>query len=96
MAQEGGSLGATGALSNPNAQCMTHSSVNKIYGNWNACYLCGFDIKDGHSSMTCPRDWHKPTHIKAFTHGNAQSYIAADYNCCTKGIHKTVLSKVAF
>jgi hypothetical protein len=96
MAQGGGNPGATGALYNPNAQRMTHSNVNKIYGNWNASCFCGSDIKDGHTSMTCPRGWCKPTHIEAFIRWNAQSYIAAGYYCCTKGMHKTVLTKAAF
>ncbi len=47
MAQGGGHPGATGALYNPNAQRITHSNVNKLYGNWNACYSCRFDIEDG-------------------------------------------------
>jgi hypothetical protein len=96
MACGGGNQGATGTLFNPNAQRMTHLNVNKFYGNWNACYLCGFDIEDGHTSMTCPRDWRKPIHIEAFTRANAQSYIAAGYDCCTKRMHKTVLPKAAF
>jgi hypothetical protein len=66
------------------------------YGNWTACYSCGFDIKDGHTSKTCPRDWRKSTHIEAFTRGNAQSYITAGYDCCTRGMHKTVLPNAGF
>jgi hypothetical protein len=96
MAQGDGNPGTTGALYNPNVQHMTHSNINKLYGNWDACYMCRFDIKDGHTSMTCPQDWHKMTHIKAFTHGNAQTYIAAGYNCCTRGMHKTILPNAAF
>ncbi len=75
---------------------MTYSNVNKVYGNWNACYSCGFDIEDGHTLMTCLRDWRKLTHIEAFTLRNAQSYIVAGYDCCTRGMHKTVLPKAAF
>ncbi len=96
MARGGRNPGTTGALYNPNVQCMTHSNINKLYGNWNACYSCGFDIKDGHTLKTYPRDWHKPTHIKAFTRGNAQSYIAAGYDCCTRGMHKTIPPNAAF
>ncbi len=96
IAQGGGYPGATGALYNLNAQHMTHSNLNKLFGYWNACYLCGFDIEDGHTLKTCPRDWRKPTHIKAFTRRNAQSYIAVGYNCCTRGMHKTILPNAAF
>ncbi len=96
MVRGEGNQGATGALYNPNAQHMTHSNVKTIHGNWNACYSFGFDIKDGYTLMTCPRDWCKPTHIEAFTRANVQSYIAAGYGCCTKGMHKTVLPKASF
>ncbi len=96
IAQGGGNPGVTGALYNPNAQRMTHSNPNKLFGNWNACYLCGFDIDDRYTLKTCPRDWCKPTHIEAFIQGNAQSYIAAGYDCCTRGMHKTVLPNAAF
>ncbi len=56
IAQGGGNPGATGALYNPNARCMTHSNLNKLFGNWNDCYSCGLDIADGHTLKTCPRD----------------------------------------
>jgi hypothetical protein len=43
----------------------------KIQNNWNVCYLCGFDIEDGHTSMTCHLDWRKPTHYVTFMRSNA-------------------------
>ncbi len=30
------------------------SNIYKIHNNWNVCFSCGFDIKDGHTSITCP------------------------------------------
>jgi hypothetical protein len=65
------------------------SNIYKIHNNWNACIRCGFDIKDGHTSITCPvKQWN---HQDSFTRGNAQQFIAAEYNPCTKGMHKSVL-----
>ena len=65
------------------------SNIYKIHNNWNVCFSCGFDIKDGHTSITCPfKRW---KHQDLFTRGNAQQFIAAGYNPCTKGIHKMVL-----
>jgi hypothetical protein len=73
------------------AQQMTppHLNVTKKYSNWNICYLCGFDLEDGHTLSTCPWDWQKLS--QGFTQPNAQSYIAGGYDCCTtKGMHKNV------
>jgi hypothetical protein len=58
--------------------------------NWNMCYSCGFDIEDGHTSMTC-MFW-KVSHQTGFTRENAQQYIAAGHVPCTKGMHKSILS----
>ena len=30
------------------------SNLVKNFTNWNVCYSCRFDIKDGHTSITCP------------------------------------------
>jgi hypothetical protein len=30
-----------------------YSNLVKRFANWNACYTCGFDVPDGHTSMTC-------------------------------------------
>jgi hypothetical protein len=72
-------------------QCkqLDFSNIYKIHNNWNACFSCGFDIKDGHMSITCPFKWWN--HQDSFTCGNAQQFIAAGYDSCTKGMHKTVL-----
>ncbi len=31
-----------------------YSNTTKRYANWNACFLCGFDLEDNHTSQTCP------------------------------------------
>jgi hypothetical protein len=64
----------------------THSPV-KRFANWNACFSCGFDIEDGHTSTTCPLMWRKPNHQESYTRENAASF--AMYGPCTKGQHKT-------
>jgi hypothetical protein len=65
------------------------SNIYKIHNNWNACFSCGFDIKDGHTSITCLfKRWN---YQDSFTCGNSQQFIAAGYDPCTKGMHKTVL-----
>jgi hypothetical protein len=63
----------------------------KIHNNWNVCYSCGFDVEDGHTSMTCHLEWRKPTHDVTFTRGNAQQKLAQGCGACTKGMHKTML-----
>jgi hypothetical protein len=30
------------------------SNTVKCHANWKVCYLCGFDVADGHTSMSCP------------------------------------------
>jgi hypothetical protein len=65
------------------------SNIYKVHNNWNACFRCGFDIEDGHTSITCPFKWWN--HQDSFTRENAQQFIAAGYDPCTKGMHKTVL-----
>ncbi len=65
------------------------SNIYKIHNNWNACFSCGFDIEDGHTSITCPFKWWN--HQDLFTRRNKQQFIAAGYDPCTKGTHKTVL-----
>jgi hypothetical protein len=67
-----------------------YSNIYKRYNNWNVCFSCGFDVEDGHTSAMCP--FRKANHQMSFTRGNAQQFIAAGYDPCTKGMHKTVLS----
>ncbi len=66
-----------------------YSNIYKRHNNWNVCFSCGFDIEDGHTSMTCP--FKKANHQQSFSRENAQQFIAAGYDPCTKGMHKTIL-----
>jgi hypothetical protein len=50
----GGSIPVTGTTTVPKPV--------KRFNNWNYCYSCGFDVEDGHTSMTCPRDRRKTGH----------------------------------
>ena len=75
-------------------QAPPYSNLTKRYANWNACYSCGFDIPDGHTSQTCPPHLRKPDHDTYFTRQNAQQYIDQGYNCATKNRHKTVFPQM--
>ena len=50
----------------PATQAAAYSNITKMFANWNACYMCGFDIEDGHTSATCPRGWRKANHQEGF------------------------------
>jgi hypothetical protein len=63
--------------------------VYKRYNNWNVCFLCRFNLENGHTFTMCP--FCKMNHQQAYTRENAQQFIAAGYDPCTKGIHKTIL-----
>ena len=71
-----------------------YSNIYKRHNNWNVCFSCGFDIEDGHTSATCP--FRKPNHQQSFNRENAQQFIAAGYDPCTKGMHKTILPSNRF
>ena len=64
-------------------------NIVKRFANMNVCFSCGFDIKDGHNSTTCPPLWRRPNHQVGFTRSNAQQYINAGYDACTRAMHKT-------
>jgi hypothetical protein len=59
ISQLGGNTGLPGAAIPPAMQpqqqprTANFSNIYKRYNNWNVCYSCGFDIEDGHTSMTC-------------------------------------------
>jgi hypothetical protein len=36
-------------------QAPPYLNLMKRFANWNACYSCGFDIPDRHTSQTCPQ-----------------------------------------
>ncbi len=65
------------------------SNVYKRFNNWNVCFSCGFDIKNGHTSLTCP--FKKANHQMLFVRENAQQFIVVGYDPCISGMHKTVL-----
>jgi hypothetical protein len=73
-----------------NTQMQLYSNLTKKHASWNACYSCGFDVADNHTSQTCPHHLKRPDHNEYFTRQNAQQYIDAGYNCSTKLHHKTV------
>ena len=83
----GGSYSATGGN---NTHRPFQSNLVKVHNNWNVCYSCGFDVKDGHDSMTCHMDWRKPGHDMYFTRANAQQKL--DAGCNARGMHKSILS----
>jgi hypothetical protein len=66
-----------------------YSNIYTRYNNWNVCFSCGFNIKDGHTLQSCP--FQKVNHQTGFTCKNVQQFIAAGYDPCTKGMHKLVL-----
>ncbi len=67
-----------GTVGPPATQARAYwSNITKLFANWNVCYLCGFDIKDGHTSVTCPHAWRRTNHQEGFTRGNAQAYLNA-------------------
>jgi hypothetical protein len=73
----------------PPAPRAYQSNLIKNFANWNVCYSCGFDIKDGHTSITCPTLWCRPNHPEGFTWANANKYINQGWDPCIKAMHKT-------
>ncbi len=71
-----------------------YSNLMKRFTNWNACYSCGFDVAEGHTSQTCPQYLRKPDHNCYFTRQNVQQYVNAGYGCSTKNRHKTILPQM--
>jgi len=68
-----------------------YSNIVKRYSNMNMCFSCGFDVENGHTSLTCPQAWQHANHQEAYNRSNAQQYIDAGYDACTKAKHKTQL-----
>jgi hypothetical protein len=95
MPQLGGNTGFPGAAIPPAMQPQQQPSnanffnIYKRYKNWTMCYSCGFDVEDGHTLMTY--SFWKASHQTGFTHENAQQYIAAGHDPCTKVMHNLVL-----
>jgi hypothetical protein len=51
-------------------QAPLYLNLMKRFVNWNACFSCGFDIADGHTSQTCPQHLRKLGHNIHFTRQN--------------------------
>jgi hypothetical protein len=71
-------------------QAPPYSNLMKRFANLNACYSCGFNVANGHTSQMCPLHLRKPDHNEYFTWQNAQQYINAGYGCSTKMRHRSV------
>jgi hypothetical protein len=54
-----------------------YSNITKQWANQNVYFTCGFDIKDWHTSATCPCN--KMGHIYGFTHFNYMEYKWANH-----------------
>jgi hypothetical protein len=78
----------------PQPQQQPFSNMVKCHANWNMCYSCGFDVADGHTSMSCPAHLHKALHDTYFRCQNAQQYINLGHPCFTRNKHKTQLSNM--
>jgi hypothetical protein len=90
-----GGYGLTGAYiphgppAQANVQQQPYSNLVKRYSNWNACYSCGFDMANGHTSMSCLPHLRKTSHQIGFNCHNAQQYIDLGHPCSTRNRHKT-------
>ena len=69
-------------------QSTMYSNKTKYFSNQNVCSSCGFDVKDWHTSATCPHK--KQGHQDGFTRANYMQYEQAGYPFCKKAMHKTV------
>ncbi len=56
-------------------QAPPYSNIVKCFAIWNVWYLCGFDVANGHTSMSCPVHLQKALHDIYFMRRNAQQYI---------------------
>jgi hypothetical protein len=63
----------------------------KRFNNWNYCYSCGFDVEDGHTSMTCPQTWRRAGHQITCTRENYNQFLAAGHTPSIKAMHKNQL-----
>jgi hypothetical protein len=64
------------------------SNIVKVFVNQNACFTCGFDVDDWHTSATCPNK--KAGRQDGFTCSNYMEYERANHQFCRKGMHKTM------
>jgi hypothetical protein len=63
-------------------------NIVKVYANQNKCFLCGFDVEDGHTSATCVNK--KMGHQDGFTCSKYMEYKRVNHLFCRKGMHKTM------
>ena len=63
-------------------------NIVKVHANQNVCFLCGFDVEDGHTSATCIDK--KMGHLGGFTCSNYMEYEQVNHPFCRKGMHKTM------
>jgi hypothetical protein len=69
-------------------QFLKYSNIFKTFANQNACYMCGFDVEDWHTSTKCNHK--KPGHKNGFTRSNYMEYMHANHPFCRKAMHKTM------
>ena len=65
-----------------------YMNKTKLYTNQNICYICGFDIKDWHTSATC--QCKKQGHQDSFTCANYMQYAQAGVPFCKIAMHKNL------
>ena len=63
-------------------------NVANVFANQNVCFLCGFDVEDGHTSATCVNK--KVGRQDRFTSSNYTQYERANHPFFRKGMHKTM------
>ena len=79
-----------------NARNMAPAYFNivKKFNNMNYCFSCGFDVENSHTLKTCCYEKRHINHQEAANRSNAQQYIEAGYDACTKAKHKLILPGV--
>ena len=96
IAESGGIGGCVTPFAQQNTTCNAapmYSNIVKRYANRNVCFLCGFDIEDGHTSKICPWQLQHANHQERYDPTNASQYIGGGYNACTKAMHKSQLPR---
>jgi hypothetical protein len=64
------------------------SNIVKVRANQIVCFLCGFDVEDGHMSATCANK--KMGHQDGFSCSNFMEYEQMNHPFCRKGMHTTM------
>ena len=71
-----------------------YSNIVKKFNNMNYCFSCGFNVENRHTLKTCCYEKRRINHQEAANRSNAQQYIEAGYDACTKAKHKLILPGV--